>query len=190
MNATLRIGAALALALLVHRPAAAQYIPVDNDQVGRKAYTLALTGNIGWSYNRADQNQRGISWNMTAHQADRTYRAMCVGVQVMYGTRRVTSTSGSVGAEVSWSITGPSVGGNVSYTRTTDRTVDGEGFSWRCPANAQTYQRVDVSGSQTFHSRVQGRLDYIATRACMAVNARDPYNRWCTPWDVNEYGGQ
>jgi hypothetical protein len=190
MNATRRICAALALSLLVHRPAAAQTVLVDTDQVGRKAYTLALVGNIGWYYNRANPNERIVSWNFSSYQADRTYRAYCVGVQVMLGTRRVSSTGNTVGGQVSWSLSGPSVGVNASHTQTTNNGVDGEGFSWRCPANAQAYQRLDANGAQTFHSMVQGRLEYFAVRACMALNPRDPYNRWCTPWDVNSYGGQ
>lgn len=190
MNNHLRIAAALSLTLLVHKPAAAQYVAVDNDQIGRKAYTLAVVGNITWSYNRADSNQRGVSWNFSAFQADRTYRALCIGVQMMRGTTRVGSTAGAVGGTLSWSITGPSYGATGTYTRTTDRAVDGEGFMWNCPGSPEAYQRVTAVGSQTAHSMVEGKLEHLAVRACLALNTRDPYNRWCTPWDVNSYGGQ
>ena len=184
-----RVGLAVFCVLLFHKPAAAQFIPVDSDDVGRKSFTLTVIGKVMWSYNRSNPYERGIGWNISAFQADRTYRAHCIGVQVAYGLTRMGSTSGTVGGEVSWSITGPALAANASYTETMDRTVQHGGFVWRCPGTASSYQRYSGTMSQSFHPKIDGLLQRVAIRACMTTDPRNTYSYFCTPWDVNDYGG-
>jgi hypothetical protein len=168
---------------------AGNWVFYDGDKVGREAYLTAVVGDVYWYYDSGNTSHRYVAWNLDVHQTSTKYGPRCLGLQLMFATKRIESTTRDVNAGVSWSLTGPEVSVNTGYSETTGRGMTTDGFLWQCPRNGQ-FQRIVARGQRTFNPNIDGVVSAVAVKACLSNSPNDPYNRWCTDWDVNDFGGR
>lgn len=182
------IAVVVALAATVVPADAASWIYKENDKIRASGYGLEVFGGVKWYYVSNNSNNRYVSYGVQAVQMGHQYRAYCVGTKVLF---RTESTQHTVGGSVSggWSLTGPSGSVSGSYSRTKLGGTTSDGFTWRCPRNQRDYIRDDSGGGINFHPLANGKVTHVAVMSCLSDNPAGT-NRWCTPWDVNSFGGR
>lgn len=171
---------------LPHASHAGGWVYKERDRVSKGQHSLNLVGTVDW-YSASDNgNHRYLAWNVSAYQATRQYRPMCIGIQMVAERRQVSTTTGGE-ASVGWSLTGPSAAGAVSYSRTTGSGTTSDGFYWVCPRG--NYVTNTARGGFAYHPAMGGKIASIGVVGCLAFAPERVNERWCTAWDVNRFGG-
>jgi hypothetical protein len=166
---------------------AGTYYWKDSDVVKQNENYTQIWGNVKFASDSSNENNRYAEIRVGVQQAWRG-TPWCIGVKVMALTDRVQHTyGGSVGG--GWSVTGPSVSGSASYSRTTLKGRDSDGIYWKCPPRNRSIRNY-VNVNDYWNARTDGVLKSIAVKGCVTDDPANPNRRWCTPWDVNDFGGR
>lgn len=175
------------LALTVESASAGTYLFYDRDMVKQSQNSTQIWGNVQFSYDSSNSDNRFARIRVGAQQTWRG-RPFCVGLQLLALTERVSRTyGGSVGG--GWSLTGPSASGSVTYSRTTQQGRTSDGIFWKCP-RSNRFIRNYASVNDYWNARVDGKLTAIAVKGCITDDPLNLNRRWCTNWDVNDFGGR